>query len=312
MNRNSEIIGVSTATEGLRDTVKHLSRSRKNILLVGEPGVGKSYVALSIHRESKLAEGRPFVSINARAGDGELKAVLFGEGMKEQEQLGKSIPELVPGTTLLIEETEEMSFLNQARVAKFLQDQENKNTIRIALTLRDEPDRLLLEQKLSETLMPYLADFERVFVPPLRERAEDIPYFVKFFVGRTCKELGTAEKIIDANTLDFLTKQIWKENLRELKSVIDNAVVASQGDVLTLPESILNEHMQLETMISNIKVKKRFFLDKSMETIEKLLVQRALNHFGFNQSKVSEVLGVSEPTLRYKMKKLGIPPARKR
>lgn len=285
----------------------------KNTILVGEPGLGKSSIALAIHRESMLSHKKPFVAVNPRTmGDGELKALLFREGVKEQILLGKNIPELVRGSTLLIEEIEEMSFLNQARVAKFLQEQRGKDIVRIIFTLKSIPARLAAEHKLSEELYSQFADFEIITIPALRERPEDIPYFVRYFVDQTCREVGIGEKILDANTLDFLTKQIWKENIRELKSVIDNAVLTSQGDMLTLPETILNEHMQLETIINNINMKKPTSIDQTLENIEKLLIQRALNLFGFNQSKASQILGITEPTLRYKMKKLGITPSRKR
>lgn len=314
MDGNREfVIGVSNASKKLREAIKRLSRMTKNTILVGEPGLGKSSIALAIHRESMLSHKKPFVAVNPRTmGDGELKALLFREGVKEQILLGKNIPELVRGSTLLIEEIEEMSFLNQARVAKFLQEQRGKDIVRIIFTLKSIPARLAAEHKLSEELYSQFADFEIITIPALRERPEDIPYFVRYFVDQTCREVGIGEKILDANTLDFLTKQIWKENIRELKSVIDNAVLTSQGDMLTLPETILNEHMQLETIINNINMKKPTSIDQTLENIEKLLIQRALNLFGFNQSKASQILGITEPTLRYKMKKLGITPSRKR
>lgn len=309
------IIGVSNAVKKLRDAVKRLARSIGNVLVIGEPGLGKSTVALQIHRESMLSHKKPFVAINARVtGDDEVKALLFHEGVKEQQMfLGKTIPDLVRGATLLIEEIEEMSFLSQARIARFLREHTNgQNGVRIILTLKEMPERLFKDYKLSEELYSHFTNFETITIPPLRERPEDIPYFVRHFVDQTCKELGVVVKAIDANTVDFLTKQIWKENLRELKSVIDNAVLSSTGDSVMLPETILNEHVQLETAITNITLKKSFSLDQALENIEKLLIQRALTLFGFNQSKASQILGVSEPTLRYKMKKLGITPSRKR
>lgn len=314
MESKDVIIGVSNATKRLRDTVKRLARSIKNVLLIGEGGLGKSSIAFYIHRDSKLSERKPFVTVNARVtGDSEFKALLFREGIKEQQTiLGKSIPELVRGSTLLIEEIEEMSFLNQARLAQFLDEQKGKNAVRVVLTLKDQSGRLMKDHKLSEEMYSHLSDFEEITIPPLRERPEDIPYFVRHFVDQTCEELGVTDKVIDANTVDFLTKQIWRENLRELKSVIDNSVLTSEGDAVMLPETILNEQVQLETMINNIKSKRIFSMDQSLEIIEKLLIQRSLDLFGFNQSKASQILGISEPTLRYKMKKLGITPSRKR
>jgi two-component system response regulator AtoC len=316
MDNNKEkefVIGVSSTARKLRDAVKRLSRVVKNALIVGEPGLGKGTLALAVHRESMLSHKKPFVAINPHVmSDGELKALLFREGVKEQTLLGKNVPELVRGSTLLIEEVEELSFINQARVAKFLQEQRGKDSVRIIFTLKSNPERLVKDYKLSEELYAQFSDFEEITIQPLRERAEDIPYFIKYFVDQTCQELGVGEKAIDTNTVDFLTKQMWKENIQELKSVIDNAVLSSQGDTLTLPETILNEHMQLETIINNINLKKPTSIDQTLENIEKLLIQRALNLFGFNQSKASQILGITEPTLRYKMKKLGITPSRKR
>lgn len=314
MDNKEAIIGISQATKRIREAIKRLARTTKSILLIGEAGLGKSYIAFTIHRESKPHDKKPFVSLNARVtSDDELKALLFQNGARDhQALLGKNIPELVRGTTLLVEEVEELSFLNQSRIAKFLNSYTGKDAVRIILTVKNHPEQLLRDRRISEELYLHFSQFEEITVPPLRERPEDIPYLVRHFVDQTCQELGVSDKIIDANTVDFLTKQIWKENIRELKSVIDNAVLTSQGDALMLPETILNEHVQLETMINNIKAKKAFSMDQSLENIEKLLIQRTLDLFGFNQSKASRVLGVSEPTLRYKMKKLGITPSRKR
>lgn len=314
MNKIDQIIGISNATKKLRETVQRLSRSIKNVLIIGEAGLGKGTAALQIHLLSKLSEKKPFVTINSRVtGDTELKAILFRENLKAQRaMLGKPIPELVRGSTLLMEEIEEMSFLNQARVARFLDEQKLRHGGRVIITVKDEPDKLYREQKISKELFPLLASFEHIVISPLRERAEDIPHLVRYFLEQACSEMGNVEKVIDVNTLDFLTKQQWKENVRELKSVIDNAVLTTEGNALVLPDALLNEYVHLEGIINNIKSKRVFSLDNALENLEKLLLQRALSYFGFHQSKAAATLGITEPTLRYKMRKLGIPPSRKR
>ncbi len=107
--------------------------------------------------------------------------------------------------------------------------------------------------------------------------------------------------------MDFLVRREWKENVRELKSVVERAVFSSSSDYLELPESLIDEYAQLEGIISNIKAKQAFSFDKSLYNLEKRLIERVLDSVGNNQSKTASILKLSEANLRYRLKKFHIP-----
>ncbi|HJW27730.1 MAG TPA: helix-turn-helix domain-containing protein, partial [Saprospiraceae bacterium] len=166
--------------------------------------------------------------------------------------------------------------------------------------------------KLLEDLYNKLNSFEKIEIPPLRERPEDIPLLVKHFTSELCREIGIGELAIDINAIDVLVRQTWKENIRELKAVVDKSVLFSNGGRFMLPPELVDEKTEVVKMINNIVNGQDFVLDKSLDAIEKGIIERALQKFGFNQSKAAGFLGMTEQTLRYKLKRLNIASSRTR
>jgi two-component system, NtrC family, response regulator AtoC len=147
---------------------------------------------------------------------------------------------------------------------------------------------------------------------PLRERREDIPDLVEYFVKQIAGELGMGEMVIDANAIGVLVRQEWKENVLELKRMIERSLVLSRDkEVFRLPAGIVNEQAELSRILDRIEAGTDFALDNSLEIIEKGILLRTLEKFGFNQSRAARFLKITEDTLRYRMKRLGIPTARK-
>jgi DNA-binding NtrC family response regulator len=184
--------------------------------------------------------------------------------------------------------------------------------IRLIVTLKDDPGRLVERRKLLEELAAKITEFEHVEVPPLRDRPDDIPLLIKHFSGEICKELGIGELVIDINAIDVLVRQPWKENIRELKAVVDKCVLFSNEGRFMLPPELVDEKTEVVKMINNIMAGQEFILDKSLDVIEKGIIERSLEKFGFNQSKAAQFLGMTEQTFRYKLKRLGIASARAR
>jgi arginine utilization regulatory protein len=189
---------------------------------------------------------------------------------------------------------------------------EDARDIRLVLTMKETPKTLVEKRKLMEELATKVSDFELVEIPPLRERPEDIPLLVKHFSNEICNELGIGELVIDVNAIDVLVRQTWKENIRELKAVVDKSVLFSSGGRFMLPPELVDEKTEVVKMINNIAAGQEFLLDKSLDVIEKGIIERALSRFGFNQSRAAHFLGMSEQTLRYKLKRLRVVSTRTR
>lgn len=322
------IIGKSKATDEIRKQVAKIAKSQKDILIVGETGTGKGAVAKNVHSEQFSDNGNeehPFVSINCSVvDDRELEAVLFGfekgvAGMPPTTKRG--IFELAHGGMVLIEEVEEASFRNQARIATFLDDRKTRRLggnasrtvdVRVIATMKRTPDELLRANKLYEEFHSEVKKFDIMEIPPLRDRREDIPVLVKHFVTEISKDLGIKDVALDINAIDVLVRHPWKENIRELKAVIDKSVLFSTGGKFSLPPELADEKTEVVKMINNVVSGQSFVLDNSLDAIEKGIIERALSKFGFNQSRAAHFLGMTEQTLRYKLKRLGIASARSR
>jgi two-component system nitrogen regulation response regulator GlnG len=320
------IVGKSKAVEQLIKQISDLAKSRNDVVLVGEAGVGKGAIAKDIFFGSTGGRGdKPFMSINLSVlDDRELEAILFGydrgvEGLPYTSKRG--LFEQANGGTVLIEELEEASFRNQLKILNFINERKTRRIgsdnnepvdIRLIVTLKADVSQLVEKRKLLNELAARITEFERVEIPPLRERPEDIPILVKHFSADLCKELGLPELVIDINAIDVLVRQPWRENIRELKAVVDKCVLFSNEGRFNLPPELVDEKTEVVKMINNIMAGQEFVLDRSLDIIERGIIERSLEKFGFNQSKAATFLGMTEQTFRYKLKRLGIASARAR
>jgi DNA-binding NtrC family response regulator len=281
------IVGKSKAVEGLIKQISSLAQTHRDVLIVGEAGVGKGAIAKNIYFRSTGGAGN----------------------------------EQANGGTVLIEELEEASFRNQMKILTFMNERQTRRIggeskeevqIRLLVTLKEDPQELVERRKLLPELLPMLTTFEKVEVPPLRQRPEDVPVLVKHFTAEICRELGVADLVVDINSIDVLVRQPWRENIRELKAVVDKCVLFSHEGRFMLPPELVDEKTEVIKMINNIMAGQEFVLDRSLDVIEKGIIERALEKFGFNQSKAAQFLGMTEQTFRYKLKRLGIASARAR
>jgi two-component system, NtrC family, response regulator AtoC len=327
------IIGNSKSVEQLKKQIAKSAKGTKDVLLIGEPGVGKGFVARRIHfgqfgdtparlGEPMMAGGNgqhPFLSVNvAMVDDRQLEAVLFGfetgaPGMPPTTKRG--LFELSDNGTLLIEEVEEASFPNQKKILDFIRSRVTKRTgsdegrtvnTRVILTVKSDPKELVSSQKLYPVLAAKLADFEPITILPLRDRPEDIPVLVKHFATQVSGDLGIRDVAIDINAIDALLKHPWKENIRELKAVIDRSILMSSNGTFVLPPELTDEKTEIVKIINNIISGQKPVLGSSLDVIEQGIIERALQRFGFDPSLAASFLGMSEQTLRYKLERLVI------
>ncbi len=295
------IVGESEATKKLLRQLNKVSQTSKDALIIGEPGLGKSTLAYAIHTSTKGSQPRGFVMVGSLSTtDEELRKFVSGE---------TPVPK---GGTVLFEEVEGFSFLSQLQILKFLEGRKAKVGIRAICTITDSVDSLVHRGKVNPVFGQHLKDFYAIEVAPLRKRPADGPSLVSYFLSKACRDLEIKPKALDVNTLEFLMNRDWKGNIRELKAVVERSVLASEGEWLTLPQELVDELGQVKGILANLKDRRRFSLDSSLENLERTIIQRALDKFEYNQTRVAEMLGVTEANLRYRLKKFSIRSSRTR
>ncbi len=292
MDLESSLIGKSSQIQELRKEITRFAKLDRNILLIGDRGTGKATAARLIHQLSG-AKGILFVLDPHSSTEAEVKEAL------EQKQAKIS--------TLFIRDVDDFSFVLQAEIQKALRQIPKKPFTRIIVSIGKKLSETP-EENLIENLSQILAGFDTIQVPPLKQRQEDIPLMVENFIKRACDSIGTQLRAIDINALDFLTRREWKENVCELKSMVERAVLTSDGQVVELPEYVRDEQAQLQGILGFIRGKRTFSFDKSLANLERTLIERALESSGYNQTRAARILDLSEANLRYRLKKFHLTP----
>lgn len=312
-----QIIGSSEVARKMREDVKRLARGRRNSIIVGDIGVGKNLVAESIHQESRDA-AKPCVRLNISEIDPSRLRKLVDLAIRTGEFYNPIAPDhgnfrLVDGSTLIIEDIDRSGLTAQRSVCELLSHcRREKRGLRVILLLHTPVEEAVKNGTILQCILDETRKWETTTVPSLRERPEDIPELVEFFVDQVGKDLGIKGMVIDSNAIGVLVRQEWKENVQDLKRLVERSIVLSRDkDVFRLPAGLVNEQDELSRIISRIEEGAEFALDNSMEIIEKGILLRALEKCEFNQSRAARFLKMTEDTLRYRMKRLGIPTARR-
>ena len=245
-----EIVGSSKPMRQVVKQVEKVAPSDSTVLILGETGTGKELVARALHRRSKRA-GRPFVRVNCAAIPQSLIASeLFGHEKGAftgalQRRLGRF--EAADGGTIFLDEIGELPMETQISLLRVLQEREFERVgsnlpIKVDVRLIAATNRDLKAAVAAGTFRQDLFYRLNVFpiaVPPLRERADDIPLLVEYFVGRFAKNTGKNIRNIGKQTLEHLRAYHWPGNIRELQNVIERAVILSESETFVVDESWL-------------------------------------------------------------------------
>ena len=307
-----ELIGKSKPIQQIRRKIQQLAKTDKDVLVIGERGVGKSVVAKNIHFFSPNAT-KPVIHLDLTTIE-ELKlrsivdSILTKREFVNAEISGRRRIDLPEGTSLIIDRVEQTSVPAQKIVVNLLRELGQKTRgMRVMLLLSLESLESPRASKLIGGFKEDLKGWQKIIVPPLRNRREDIPDLIDYFVRRAAEDLGIGEVAIDINAVSLLARKEWKGNVQQLKNFVDQALMLSEDkETFTLPESLIDEQSELAEMLQRIDDGIEFAIDRSMELIERRILERVLNKFGFNQSRAARFLKITEDTLRYRMKKLGI------
>jgi len=306
------MIGVSQAMAKVFSLIEDSAPKKVSILITGESGVGKELVARAIHNRSERKDN-PFVKINCAAMPETLiESELFGyekgafTGASTQKK-GKL--EVADNGTLFLDEIGDMGLQAQAKLLRFLQEGEFerlgstrtlKVDVRVIAATNKKLDAEIQSQKFREDLF-YRLNVINIFVPPLRERKDDIPALIDFFIEDICEEHGVPIKTLTQDAIEFLKNQQWKGNIRELRNVIERAVILIKSTEIT--SSDFNRVMQVNG--NEIKIDDKPLRD-ARDDFEREYIIKLLAKYNWNITKTAEALEIDRAHLYRKMKELGI------
>jgi len=309
-----EIVGVSPALRAVLSRVSKVAPTDSTVLLTGETGTGKELIARAIHKRSRRSS-RAFVSVNCAAIPASLIASeLFGHEKgaftgATQRRLGRF--ELAEEGTIFLDEVGELPAETQITLLHVLQEREfervgGNQSIRanarvIAATNRDL-EAAIVEGKFRSDLFYRLNVFP-IEIPPLRERREDIPLLVEYFIDRYARKAGKNFQAVSKKSLDLLQSYPWPGNIRELQNVIERSVVVCETENFSVDESWLSRKPLANPPKSQLE------LSEKLAAQEKEMIEAALRESGGRVSGPSGAaakLGLHRSTLESKIMSLKI------
>jgi two-component system, NtrC family, response regulator AtoC len=309
--REHDIVGKSKAMKEVFKTIGIVSESKTTVLIEGESGTGKELIARAIHVHTDPR--KPFISINCSAVvETLLESELFGHekgaftGAAYQKQ-GKF--ELADSGTLFLDEIGDMSLNMQVKLLRVIQEREfervggktRMSTDARIITATNKSLGELVERGGFRHDLYYRLNVINIYVPPLRDRREDIPLLVDHLLLKLNRDLNRKIGRIQMRALRLLTELDWPGNIRQLENTLRRALVHTHGDLLTeeAVEDALRDISKAGSQSSSSPI-------KLLDDLEKEHILNALKFAGGNRGKVCELLGISRPTLQRKIRKYHI------
>lgn len=314
---NDFIIGSGTSAVDLWEHVQMVAPTNMSVLITGESGTGKEYVARMLWRKSKRAQG-PFIAIDCGTMSKELAASeLFGHekgSFTGATHDKKGQFELAHKGTLFLDEIGNLPHDVQANLLRAIQertirrigsDRETKVDVRIITATNEPLDAAISHEKFRNDLYHRLNEFE-LKIPPLRERIEDLPEFISFFLEQANRELNKNIKGIDDQAIEIFKRYSWPGNLRELRNIVTRATLLCSGDVITsrqIPPGLLAPKPNASAGNKSVNTTN---LKLIQEEQEKETILRVLRDTRYNKSKAARLLNIDRTTLYVKIRQYGI------
>lgn len=307
-NDHEKIIGQSDALKYVLFKVEQIAGSNTTVLLLGETGTGKELVARAVH-DLSLRKNRGLIKVNCATLPANLiESELFGHEKgsftgSQSRHLGRF--EVAHGATIFLDEIGELPLELQAKLLRVIQDGEferlgSSHTIKVDTRVIAATNRNLevevQEGRFREDLW-YRLNIFPITLPPLRDRLDDIPLLVDFFVKKIAKRMGKTIEIIPMSVMAALQNYHWPGNIRELENVLERAVINSSGPKLRLVDELKKPFKYLRQSA------------KTLDSVEREHILRVLEETRWKVSgkdSASEILGLDRSTLRARMAKLKI------
>ena len=308
------VVGSSKVTQEIVDLVHKVAKLPATVLILGESGTGKELLARLIHREAGDPDA-PFIAVNLAAIPRELtESTLFGHERgsftgAHRQQLGKF--ELASNGTLFLDEIGDLRLDLQAKLLRAVQEGEIeriggskpiKTEFRLIAATNVDLDKAVREGRFREDLY-YRVNVVPIKVPPLRERADDIPQLAEFFLNRYNLRFRKHIQGISEPTMAMLKQHWWPGNIRELENLIERLVAVSDKDYIS------EEDLPFEFHFAQLKPQgaaSEGLFEEATSTFERNFILRALEKCAWNVTGTAEYLGMPLSTLKYKMDKLAV------
>ncbi|MFQ5455022.1 MAG: sigma-54-dependent transcriptional regulator [Nitrospirota bacterium] len=317
--KSSKIIGTSTAIKKTMEHIQKVAQSKATVLLQGESGTGKELFARALHYLSPR-KNEAFIAINCAAIPGELlESELFGHEKgaftgASATKIGKF--QLSDKGTIFLDEIGDLDISLQAKMLRVIEGndimriggtEEIKIDVRVITATNKNLQEEIAKKNFREDLF-YRLSVLPIYIPPLRERKEDIPLLVEYFISFYCKELNKNIKTVSDEAMKLMMDYTWTGNIRELQNCIERTVILSNTDVI-LPEH-LGLKLQEEDNIYLRDIPLNGTLHEVSSTATKIaeanLIKRVMKETGGNKTRASEKLEVSYKTLLTKIKEYNI------
>ncbi|MEJ5226559.1 sigma-54 dependent transcriptional regulator [Thermodesulfovibrio sp.] len=316
LSKRHELIGNSKVINSIRQQIELIAKGDSRVLILGESGTGKELVARAIHSLSERSSGA-FVEVNCAAIPQELiESELFGHEKGAftgaiDKKIGKF--ELADGGTLFLDEIGDMSLLTQAKLLRVIETQrfqrvggtrDIKVNVRIISATNKDLSEEIKKGSFREDLY-YRLNVVPIYLPPLRERKEDIPELIHYFMTEFVREKGWKYKALTERAFKILQSYDWPGNVRELKNAVERLMIMIPSDRVDA------EDIERLGLISKKVSEESYFkyssLKEARDAFEKDFIIKRLKENNWNMTKTAELIGIERSNLYKKIKSLGIP-----
>ena len=310
MNQSfGEMLGESASMRNVKSIIEKVAKTDANILILGENGTGKELVARAIHRNSSRSE-KDFIGVDMGAISETLfESELFGykKGAftdAKEDRVGRF--EIANKGTLFLDEIGNLPLNQQSKLLAVLQNREvkplgsNKSVnidIRLICATNMHLHDMIKDQSFRQDLM-YRINTVEIFLPPLRERGDDIPLLANHFLGIYNKKYKKQIKKISSSALTKLQKYPWPGNVRELQHAIERAIIMTDTDVIQADDFFfLNQKGDTQVQNENVL---------NLDEVEKNVIEKALHKHNGNISQAAKELGLTRASLYRRLEKYGL------
>ena len=306
------LVGQSESMRAVSQLVDEVAQSDVTVLVEGESGTGKEIVARSIHLKS-LRHAKPFISVNCAALPEQLlEAELFGHVKGAFTGAIASRPgrfQLADGGTLFLDEIADLSPKGQGDLLRVLEDgtfrmvggtETVRGNVRVVAATNKNLQEAVAAGKFREDLL-YRLQIVPIHMPPLRERAEDIPLLINTFFEHFCARHKRRRKTMSPEALQLCQRFPWPGNVRQLRNLIERLVITCKRAAVAVED--LPDFLQAHDRQSALFAIRP---GMSLAEVEKLLIRQTLTHVTANRDEAAGLLGIGRRTLQYKLKKYGL------
>ena len=311
----NKIVGKSAKMLHMVDLAKRVAATSMPVLISGESGTGKELISSLIHYNSQRANG-PYLQVNCAAlNDSLLESELFGHekgAFTGAYARRKGRFEMAHGGTLLLDEITETPLKFQATLLRVLEQQDfervgGSDSVRVNVRVISTTNKDILEEvaqgRFREDLYYRLCGI-RIFVPPLRERTEDLPELVWHFVNVYSRQVPRHITKLSSEMMDIFKKYHWPGNVRQLRNVVRTSLALGTGPTLSLADTswLFNELQPRPQKKSILPEENSSLVGMPLAEVERQVILDTLDHTSGNQTKAAKILGISDRTLRGKIR----------